>query len=325
MANSTMGERIQRLLASKGMNQRNLSQATSLTESAVSRYVTGEREPRGAILLCIANALSTSVEYLKGDTEDARAKGMNEELNTAYSILERNAESMSAEDKMRFAEVLFQSGIRTFKETSFVSGVKLDAVDYNDIEKALMDMLKDLDIHQFPLDCFAVARLLGIDCISYFELTDEVSNVAHNISEDGFSMIGHNGRYVIYYNDQRPCERISFTIWHEIGHIQMGHIEDEISGEGCYLRMEAEANHFAHAAIAPTAFVIALHPQDSYQIASAFNISLQCAKYAFYTYNRIMQCSPQFIDYISNARIAKLLTFNPPITMTMHEEESHGW
>lgn len=327
MDNSVVGERILSLLSAKGMNQRSLSQATRLTESAISRYVSGEREPRGAILLCIANALGTSVEYLKGETKYTNPQGMNEELGTAYSILERNAASMSAEDKTKFAEVLFRSNVRTLKETPFVSvtsGVFLCSFDYDNIEKCLADMIEDLGLYQFPMDCFSVAAALSIECIPYSRLPHTISSIVTAMSADGISFMSANGNYVIYYSDAIDCHRIIFTIWHEIGHIQLGHIEKAIHKESCYLRMEAEANHFAHAAVVPTAFVIALHPQDANQIASAFNVSMQCAQYAFCTYMRIMQCSPQFIDYISNARISKLLTFNPAPDATNVKEVSYG-
>ena len=49
-----------------GMKQKELAQKVGVTEVSISRYVSGERQPRGIILVKIAEALSTTPEYLCG-------------------------------------------------------------------------------------------------------------------------------------------------------------------------------------------------------------------------------------------------------------------
>ena len=53
------------------MSQKALADATNLSEGAVSHYLKGDRIPKGAILLNIANALGTTVDYLTGKSNEA--------------------------------------------------------------------------------------------------------------------------------------------------------------------------------------------------------------------------------------------------------------
>ena len=47
-----------------GMNQKDLARETGLTESAISRYINGQRQPRLYNLIKIADALEMTVDEL---------------------------------------------------------------------------------------------------------------------------------------------------------------------------------------------------------------------------------------------------------------------
>ncbi len=99
--------RIEHLLSERKMSQKALAQAANLTEGAVSHYLKGDRRPKGAILLNIANVLGTTVDYLSGKSDDERKSNAEAELEQAFTLIARNAKELSAEDKARFARILF--------------------------------------------------------------------------------------------------------------------------------------------------------------------------------------------------------------------------
>ncbi len=107
MADNTFKERLAALIKERNMTQRQLAEATRLTEGAVSHYLKGDREPKGAILLNIANALGTSTDYLSGRTDDVRTDDADRELKEAYRLVARNARNMTAKDKAKFARAIF--------------------------------------------------------------------------------------------------------------------------------------------------------------------------------------------------------------------------
>ncbi len=107
MAEGVFKERFAALIKERGLSQKELAQKTNLTEGAVSHYLKGDREPKGAILLSIANALETSTDYLKGLSDDVKPLGADGEVEQAYRLVARNAQNMSLEDKERFVKILF--------------------------------------------------------------------------------------------------------------------------------------------------------------------------------------------------------------------------
>ena len=107
MAGGAFRERFAALLKERGLSQKELAQRTNLTEGAVSHYLKGDREPKGAILLNIANALGTSTDYLSGRTDEVRPAGADSEIEQVFQLVARNAPNMSAEDKERLARILF--------------------------------------------------------------------------------------------------------------------------------------------------------------------------------------------------------------------------
>ena len=179
--------------------------------------------------------------------------------------------------------------------------------DYDKVEEEAENLVEDLGLKFFPLDCFQVAEQLdiGIHECSDFSFEDQEFIVSRY--PDGFTVF-KNGKFHIYYNETQYETRIRFTIWHEIAHIQLGHLEaDCIKSKA---QKEEEANHFAAYLMAPLVFIYILGLEDPQEIADTFGISidLACNAYEHYTnafrYTRIK-------NKILNGRLAKLLVYLP--------------
>ena len=99
--NKEIGKRIAIELDKKGISQKQLSKRINLSEAVVSRYISGEREPRANVLANIATALNTTSDYLLGIEED--------EFNhpRIKRMIARNANKMSKEEKKELIDALF--------------------------------------------------------------------------------------------------------------------------------------------------------------------------------------------------------------------------
>lgn len=91
-----MTYRIRELLAEKGMTQKDLSELTGVTESAISHYIKGDRTPRCANLVKIAKALGTTADdlLLSGDREIDR-KAAKSDLGLAKAFVAKNTPDMT--------------------------------------------------------------------------------------------------------------------------------------------------------------------------------------------------------------------------------------
>lgn len=98
----SMPNRISQLLSEKNMSQKELAQRCEITESAISRYVSGDRVPRGVNLKKIANALGTTTDDLLGQKNEKET-----DMKVVKSLIARNAEMMSKEEKMELINILF--------------------------------------------------------------------------------------------------------------------------------------------------------------------------------------------------------------------------
>ena len=179
--------------------------------------------------------------------------------------------------------------------------------DYDRIEENASDLIEDLGLKLFPVNCFEVAFLLGIEIKKYSDIPAEDRDFVSSKAKDGYSIKIRN-KYIIFYNDALDRNRIKFTIWHEIAHIQLGHLEPDCTGS--YARLEEEANHFAAFIMAPLAFIHNLGLSDPLEIAEVCEISLDCACNVYRHYTRAFQ----FVSVrrtILAGRIATLLTYTP--------------
>ena len=65
-----LGLRIAESLQKKGMTQKELSERIGVTEAVISRYISGDREPKPEMLANIATALHTTSDFLLGIEND---------------------------------------------------------------------------------------------------------------------------------------------------------------------------------------------------------------------------------------------------------------
>ncbi len=104
MGTKTTGERIAILLKENGMSQRELAMRVGATESAISKYIKGEREPRAELLANIATVLKTTSEYLLG-----LDNGSETSFGTVKALCARAAKEMSQEEKNELIMTILQA------------------------------------------------------------------------------------------------------------------------------------------------------------------------------------------------------------------------
>lgn len=103
----SMTYRIKEMLCEKNISQKQLSEMTGITESAISHYIKGDRVPRGTNLIKIAKALGTTADdLLSGDKEMDK----DSDLVFAKSLIARNASQMTKEERMEFIAMLMDKG-----------------------------------------------------------------------------------------------------------------------------------------------------------------------------------------------------------------------
>lgn len=96
-----LGQRISDLLRSKGMQQRELAERIGLTEATMSRYISGERDPKPEVIANIATALHTTSDYLLGIEPDEF------DFPRVQRMIARNASVLSAQEKKELISALF--------------------------------------------------------------------------------------------------------------------------------------------------------------------------------------------------------------------------
>lgn len=65
-----VSKRLRLLLDNMGLSQKDFASITGLTESAVSKYLSGERIPNAGTLISIANATGVSPNWILGYGSD---------------------------------------------------------------------------------------------------------------------------------------------------------------------------------------------------------------------------------------------------------------
>lgn len=96
-----LGLRIAKSLQKKGMTQKELSERIGVTEAVISRYISGDREPKPEMLANIATALHTTSDFLLGIE--------NDEFNHSRirRMIARNASNMTEQEKRELINALF--------------------------------------------------------------------------------------------------------------------------------------------------------------------------------------------------------------------------
>ena len=93
------GRRLAYILERNRMTQRDLAAASGLTEAAVSRYISGAREPRAVTIAKIAKTLNVTPQELLGTIT-------NDEVDGAVRLIARNASALSEEQRAELIAAL---------------------------------------------------------------------------------------------------------------------------------------------------------------------------------------------------------------------------
>lgn len=96
-----LGQRLSGLLQKRGITQKELADRINTTEATLSRYVSGDKEPKADMLANITTALHTTSDYLLGIEKD--------EFNfpKVERLLARSAATMSEKQKRALISALF--------------------------------------------------------------------------------------------------------------------------------------------------------------------------------------------------------------------------
>lgn len=95
------GERLQSILQSRGVTQKELAARIRTTEATICRYVTGDREPKADMLANIATALHTTSDYLLGIEHDEY------DFPRVKRLIARNASAMTDQERRALISALF--------------------------------------------------------------------------------------------------------------------------------------------------------------------------------------------------------------------------
>lgn len=95
------GKRLQSILQSRGVTQKELAARIGTTEATICRYVTGDREPKADMLANIATALHTTSDYLLGIEHDEY------DFPRVKRLIARNASAMTDQERRALISALF--------------------------------------------------------------------------------------------------------------------------------------------------------------------------------------------------------------------------
>ncbi len=96
-----LGMRMSRVLKNRGMTQKDLAERIGVTEAVVSRYISGNRDPKPEVLANIATALHTTSDFLLGIETDEFSHPK------IRRMIARNASSMTEQEKRELIDALF--------------------------------------------------------------------------------------------------------------------------------------------------------------------------------------------------------------------------
>lgn len=98
-----LGDRIMILLKEKHIAQKDLAVAVGVTESALSRYINNEREPKIEVLANIATALDTTVDYL------TTGRKPETDFDEIYRLVARGSYALTETQKMQIIEAVMKN------------------------------------------------------------------------------------------------------------------------------------------------------------------------------------------------------------------------
>ena len=105
MSKALLGSRIAGSLRNQNMTQKELAMRIGVTETVISRYISGDREPKPEVLANIATALQVTSDYLLGTEQEG---DIDSDYPKIVRLIARNAAAMTAEQKRNIITALLE-------------------------------------------------------------------------------------------------------------------------------------------------------------------------------------------------------------------------
>ena len=151
---------------------------------------------------------------------------------------------------------------------------------YKETRDAAWQCLIENEVRELPVKVTDIIKRYGIRIVAYGDATNLILRMKKErcLSEDGFC-VNHNGRFIIYYNENIAPNRLRFTLAHELGHITIGYImyarEHAWNGHNF---AEQEANMFAARLLMPACVLHEIKAITPEKISKICAVSLESAK-----------------------------------------------
>ena len=104
-----LGGRIAELLTQLNMTQRELANKVNVTEVSMSRYIKGDRVPKGPVIANIATALHTTTDYLLNGDGETETSDFESDYYKIHRLIARNAHQMTPKQRRELINALLES------------------------------------------------------------------------------------------------------------------------------------------------------------------------------------------------------------------------
>ena len=98
-------EKVISLMTNKGINQKQLSVLSGISENSLSRYLHNGKRPRIDIVVNIAKALHVETEYLLDEQDKAKSA-----FNSISTAIARKGHMLTAEEKNQLISLILGKG-----------------------------------------------------------------------------------------------------------------------------------------------------------------------------------------------------------------------
>ena len=98
-------QKVHELMNKKGVNQKQLSKLSGITESSLSRYLKGEIVPRMDVIVNIAKALQVETDYFLEEEDRGQSA-----YNAIATAIARKGSELSPEEKNKLISLLLGGG-----------------------------------------------------------------------------------------------------------------------------------------------------------------------------------------------------------------------
>lgn len=101
----TWNDKVLALMKQQGINQKQLSRLSGISESSISRYLHSEKRPRMDIVINIAKALHVETEYFLDDNDKSDAA-----YNSIATAIARKGHELTSEEKNKLILLILGKG-----------------------------------------------------------------------------------------------------------------------------------------------------------------------------------------------------------------------